>query len=185
MLEKKIEELGEYFDGILKLKDKHTAVRVIIPENWKIYNKDNGSGLIRAVKVADNNITKVLFIGNDEVKLTDIMDFAKQVIMNNIENEVKKELFQTKVTELAEIFDNNQLSTLENLVFKFEKPKKLKSSKTEDVDLFIEKTPAEEQSKSEATKHDKIEIADDMNDDIDSKISKAIALAQSKKNNIC
>lgn len=127
MLEKKIEELGSYFDSMFKLPEGNNGIKVIIPENWKIYGVETDEYAISVQPIIENNIKKIRFVGSLNVKIGTIIDFANQVILNNIENEKKKELFQLRVKELANIFDNNRLSKLETLGFKFEKNKKQKS----------------------------------------------------------
>lgn len=177
MLEKKIEELGNYFDGLFRLKDGYNGVRVIIPSNWAVYGKDVDDCTISPVKVNDNNIEKVLFIGNKNVKVTEIMDFAKQVITSNIENERKRQLFNTKVAELAGIFDNNNLSKLENIAFKFEKSKKNKLAKQETEGL----NNTENEIESDVT-DDETKSIDIIDENVESKINSAILKAQNKMN---
>jgi hypothetical protein len=125
-LESRIELLGAYFDGILRLPEDHNGVRIIVPNDWVMYEKVSDNYNIIPMSVFDNNISKILFIGDKNATILDIMDFAYEVIMNNIENENKKELFELKVKELASLFDANHLCKLKNLVFKFEKSKKIK-----------------------------------------------------------
>lgn len=129
MLEKRIQELGNYFDGIFPLKEGYTGIRIIIPNNWTVYEKKTSAYNITVANAIDNGIKKTIFIGDPNAKITDIMDFVKEVITRNLENEAKKTLFKSKVNELATIFDNNNLSLLENIVFKFEKPRKVKKTK--------------------------------------------------------
>lgn len=130
MLEKKIEALGTYFDGMFRLPEGYNGVRVVIPDNWKVYNKKTDDYTITPQAIIDNNTRKMMFVGSPSAKVGDIMDFVYQVILNNIENEKKKQLFQSRIKELGDIFDNNQLSMLETLVFKFEKIKKSKKEMT-------------------------------------------------------
>lgn len=128
MLEKKIELLGEYFDGMFRLPKEQNGVRVIIPSNWKTYSKETEEYTIEpnVSEVINNDYVKIIFVGTPKAKINDIMDFIHKVIMDNVENEKKTELFQIKIKELASVFDSNQLSKLELLVFKFEKQKKSK-----------------------------------------------------------
>lgn len=176
MLEKKIEELGIYFDGIFRLKDGYNGVRVIIPETWATYEKKTDELLIQPVKVYDDNRQKTLFVGNEKAKLTDIMDFAKEVILNNLENESKKQLFKKKVEELALVFDTNQLSTLQNLVFKFEKSKKVKKEK----ELETEEITLDKNSDDTNVPEIKKEVVVETEVDIEDKVNAAILKAQKK-----
>ena len=112
MLEKKILELEGYFDGMFPLKDGYNGIRVIIPNEWMVYDKKTPEYSITIVNVMDNKIKKTLFVGDQNAKITDIMDFVKEIITRNLENEAKKLLFKSKVSELAKIFDRNNLSFL-------------------------------------------------------------------------
>ena len=127
MLEKKIEQLGVYFDGMFRLDINKLGVRVIFPEGWKSSDKKTDDFIIKHYQVIDNGIKKVLFVG-EGTTFDIILDFIYEVIINNLENEKKTKLFQNKVLELAELFDSNRLSKVETLVFKFEKIKKEKKS---------------------------------------------------------
>jgi len=154
MLEKRIEELGGYLDSWFRNEKGNNAIRVLIPENWAIYGKKTEEYTISAKKIRHNGAIKAQFDGSENVKLVDIMELATQVIMNNLENESKKQLFQVKLKELADIFDANRLATLQNLIFKFEKPKKDKKLK-EDIDggeneeEKIEEVPVEKPTETE------------------------------------
>lgn len=142
MLEKKLDELGKYFDGMFRLPNGYNGVRIIIPNTWSMYDKITNEFEIKSNKLIDNGVTKILFVGNDKAKLTDIIDFAIEVISNNLEREVKKELFNSKVIEMAKIFDTNKLSTLQTLVFKFEKIKKnkVKEDDSKIIESIIDET---------------------------------------------
>lgn len=130
MLEKKIKLLGEYFDGMFRLPQEYNGVRVVIPSTWKAYPKETEEYTIEPniSEVINNDYVKMTFIGTPKATINDIMDFTYKIITDNLENEKKKEFFQIKLKELAELFDSNQLSKLETLVFKFEKPKKNKKN---------------------------------------------------------
>lgn len=121
MLEKKIDELGEYFDSILRLADGYNGVRVIIPRNWTLYAREIEGVSITPVEVVDNGLNKVIFVAEPSVKVVEIMDFVKEVIQNNQQGEAKKILFDAKMNELSEIFKTNPISKLETLTFKFQK----------------------------------------------------------------
>jgi|ERR1035437_8687607 hypothetical protein len=149
MLEDKIVKLDTYLDSWFRNEHGNNAIRVLIPETWVIYGKKNDEYSITAKKVRHNGAVKAQFDGSDNLSLEDIMEFAIQVIMNNIENESKKNLFQVKLKELADIFDANQLAMLENLVFKFEKPKKEKKTKGDIEEEKIEEVPEEIETEEE------------------------------------
>lgn len=138
MLEKKIEGLGQYYDAILKIKDDFNGVRVIIPENWVTYAKKTDDYTITPVKVNDNNIIKTVFVGDNNVKFGDIIDFVQEVILKNVENEAKKHLFRVKTAELANLFDTNNLSKLETMVFSFGKRKSKKKIEIDKSNIVLD-----------------------------------------------
>lgn len=129
MLEQKIEALGGYFDGMFRLPEGYNGVRICIPENWIVYEEKNDEFTITPTVVNDNNTRKMMLIGSPKAKIIDIMNFAYKIIVSNLENEKKKQLFQVRLKELANIFDNNELSKLETLVFSFGKVNESKPNK--------------------------------------------------------
>lgn len=141
MLEKKIEALGSYFDGMFRLPEGYNGVRICMPENWVVYEEKTNEFTITPKVVIDNNIRKMMFIGSPEAKIIDIMNFAYKVIIGNLENEKKKQLFQIRVKELGNIFDNNELSKLETLIFSFEKTKKSKKETKSTITTDEEESP--------------------------------------------
>lgn len=150
MLEKKIEQLGAYFDGMFRIDNTRVGVRVVIPDEWKSYDKKTDNYMIINYKINDNGINKILFVGNNNSSFEDVIDFVFEVITNNLENEKKKKLFNIKYLELAKIFDSNRLAKLENLIFKFEKNKKIKNNtEITEVDSLEEKQLEEKQLEEE------------------------------------
>jgi hypothetical protein len=128
MLEKKIEELGKYFDGIFKLQGDLNCVKIIIPDKWKLYSKKTEEYTIES-KVTErvgNDKVKIMLVGTSNASIIDLINFASEFISTNVEMGKKTELFNIKVHELASVFDSNRLSKLQNITFKFEKPKKVK-----------------------------------------------------------
>lgn len=143
MLEKKIELLGEYFDGMFRLPQNYNGVRVIIPSTWKAGTKETDEYTIEpnVSEIVNNDYVKMIFVGTPKATVNDIMDYTYKVIVDNLEIEKKKEFFQIKLKELVNLFDANQLSKLETLVFKFEKPKKVKKEKEnskEPIEITVE-----------------------------------------------
>lgn len=123
MLEKKIEILSSYFDGIIPLKDGYKSVRIVIPSSWNTYEKKIGELSIHPVveaKVSGTNDVKLALVGEPGIDLGEIMDFAHQLILHNLEKESKNVLFNKKIDELRVLFNENNLSKLERLSFKFE-----------------------------------------------------------------
>lgn len=135
MIEKKIEQLGSNFDGIFKLPQDYTGVSIIIPENWHYKSFENAEYLIepKLISKLENGFVKIMFIGSPKATITNILDYANSEIRNNLENDSKNKLFQLKIEELKKLFDENQLSKLENLVFKFDKKNKKKEVSVNNV----------------------------------------------------
>jgi len=126
MLEEKIEKLGEYYDGMFPLSEKGwNGVRVKLPNNWVLKEKDEDNILIVPKKEGE----KTVFCGNPTTKLVDIFDFIIEIIDFNMESQNKVLLYKQKVEELKELFNNNSLAKLETLIFTFEKGKKNNTNK--------------------------------------------------------
>lgn len=143
MLENKIEAIKPYFDGWFILEESKNGIRTILPKEWVIYGKKTEKVNITPRRDYDNNTNKVMFIGDQNTKIVDIVEFIEEIVLNNIENEAKKQLFAEKIEELASVFDSNKLTLLKTLVFKFEKHKKNKKI-VEKVDEAIDTSKTEE-----------------------------------------
>jgi hypothetical protein len=124
MLDKKIEELGDYFISLEKFNGNYIGIKVKLPENWVIFEKvkdekkENDYSIVPVKKQEDGG--RITFVGDPNSKASDVIDFIKKIIKSNSENEEKKSLFNKKVKELGSIFDNNELSYLKNLIFDFQ-----------------------------------------------------------------
>lgn len=130
MLEKKIEEISEYFTGIYKNNDGDFCVEILFPKKWKVWGKkdDDGSIAISARNVSsvgDNN--KIVFSSKKHTH-SNIIDFILQIKMQNEEIEVKKVFFEEKLKELVNIIDSNPISKLRNLSFSFTKKRNEKTN---------------------------------------------------------
>ena len=136
MLEKKIETLGQYFDGMFRIDNDNIGVRTIFPQNWKSYSKKADKYTITAYPFIEDNTNKILFVSQSSTtSFENIIDFIQEVIITNTENEKKIELFNEKYKELAKVFDENRLSKLETLVFKFGKKKSVIEKQSKNVEI--------------------------------------------------
>ena len=133
MLEKKIDKLGKYFNGIEKYEEGFSGVKINVCDGWTVYGKKTENYEITPCR-DKNELNKYILVGTPNASVGEIMDFAYEIIMNNLERESKLSLFNVKIKELGKIFDENTLASLQNLVFKFEKPKKIKKNEAQAID---------------------------------------------------
>lgn len=149
MLEKKIEEISEYFEGISKFEDGYLGIKTKFPSTWVVKEKTFKTYSIIPVCQTLNDKLEVTFVGDKNCKLVDIIDYIKHTITNNIENDSKSILFDEKLKDLVELFDEHNLAELKTLTFKFDKKQKKSSKKVE-----IENTNNDESNKEESNKEE-------------------------------
>lgn len=125
MLEKKIQEIGEYFVGFYKTKENLSVVSVSIPLTWKVWGKKNESGNMiitpKLSKQTQGDNVQTINFSSGELTHSEIMEFIILIKNQNIEIEAKKILYKEKIEELAKIFDTTPLSKLRNITFKLGK----------------------------------------------------------------
>lgn len=112
-----------YLQSVRKLKN-YLSIDVNFPNTWKLpkkYVPDNS--------VVENESTLkdhrcFSFVSAFEEKLVeDMLINLNGVIKYNKEREEKERLFETKVTELKQIFDKQNLENLKNLSFELTEKK--------------------------------------------------------------
>ena len=117
MLEEKLKKIDEYFISLSK-KGDYNGLEVSFPANWEIKEFEDleGDKLIETHLQGDGS---VIFIGNENVSLIELVEFVDLTAITNRENETKELLLDNKIKELREIFKVKRLSELENIKFIF------------------------------------------------------------------
>lgn len=114
-----IKTLRPYFFSLREIKG-NVSLDLRLPITWK-YESISQIYKTLQVKVQDKNEKDVLvsFIGvANEDGYGTVFRCANDVVEKNIEEEKKRELFEKKVREMREMFENMALDQLENLNFK-------------------------------------------------------------------
>jgi hypothetical protein len=101
-----------------------------IPEGVEILQNDNGDGTKITSFVCENNTQLIN-------KLENIVD---AIIKTNIEREEKERLFKSKVQELKNIFENENLESLKGLKFDIEQLTKLIENESKELTDEITET---------------------------------------------
>lgn len=135
MLEKQIKEIQDYFKGI-EITNDTIIIKVLFKDKWIVMPRKDD--LIKVAHSNDNKNEWYLYANYNEVTIDEMFTYIKAIIDVNISASLKMELFNQKVTELKELFANNELNILQTLTFKMKKPKTVKS--TQNVTI-IEKEP--------------------------------------------
>jgi len=116
---KNIEPIFDYLVSIRKLEN-YISIDVRFNENWKILKRFIVNG--ECVHQESNSESKLFsFVTKfDEVELNNIIDSISNIIKYNKEIEEKNRLFEQKVNELKDIFEKQNLNSLQLLDFKLD-----------------------------------------------------------------
>ena len=116
-LYKEFSTLLPYIQSVRKIKN-YLSFDVSFPKTWKLPKK-----YVQEDKVIEQNSTvpeERLFCFISELTEDSIENTSsnlQSIIKYNLEKEEKEKLFESKVTELKEIFDKQNLKNLKSLMF--------------------------------------------------------------------
>lgn len=113
-INERIRKIGKYF-RLFNMTDEGSYVLVQFDSKWVVPTDCSDIVTIRAEKGS-----KYYFIADASVDLDVIFDVIDEVILLNKEAMEKNNLFLEKISELKEIFETTELSTLKKLTFVFE-----------------------------------------------------------------
>lgn len=132
-LQKRIEKIKEYFyDMKMSTEDNIVYVQTKFPSNWTISELLEDNFNVRGVDSKKG--TQIFFteISNGFERVFDAIDYTVQMNVSALE---RLDLFRTKIEELKELFDNEDIDKLKRLEFTFKKSEKKRTKKTKEVDL--------------------------------------------------
>jgi hypothetical protein len=132
-LQKRIENIKNYFyDMKMSTEDGIVYIQTRFPSNWTISELLEDNFKVRGVDTKKG--TQIFFteINNGFEKVFDAIDYTIQMNISALE---RLDLFRTKIDELKELFDNEDIEKLKRLEFTFKKPEKKRTKKTKEVDL--------------------------------------------------
>ena len=115
--------INPYLQSIRKLKN-YLSVDVNFPNTWKLPKKYVPENSVIENETSIKDFRSFSFVSVFEEKLVEEMLInLNGVIKFNKEREEKEKLFETKVSELKQIFDKQNLENLKNLSFELTEKK--------------------------------------------------------------
>ena len=127
-IKERIERLGIYFNSMnVAAENNIIYVRVQFPKGWGCSELTEHNFNVTAV--TDEIPGYFYFFANMEVGFDKIFDAIEYNIQFNEEAQTKVTLLREKIEELKNIFENEDISVLKTLVFKYKK-KKVKTTAT-------------------------------------------------------
>ena len=134
-----ISKVNKYLKSVRVLKN-YVSFDMIFPETWSTVKKfPEGIEIIQN----ENNDGKMItsFVCENKNNLIDSLEKTMDIfIKNNIEREEKEKLFKSKVQELKNIFEKENLENLKGLKFDVEELTKLLENEQEEVSVGDAKT---------------------------------------------
>lgn len=107
MLEEKLDKLKDTWCSIERADGKF-IVSAQFPENYNVYDSEDNR-----IKVVDDrkNSKRFWYIASDStVSLIEVIDFIEATVNANIEAIKRAMLYETKMKELQELFNNDKMS---------------------------------------------------------------------------
>lgn len=106
------------------------VVNITFPHGWTILESDDAE--VRITQ-SETKTGEYFFYSDITVEFERLFKVIENIIEFNFDAINKKKLFTLKVDELVNLFDSNDLETLETLVFTFKKKKKVPKKRKEKV----------------------------------------------------
>jgi hypothetical protein len=120
---KEFNDLYPYIQSIRKLKN-YLSFDMSFPKSWKLPKKYIKEESVLENESPDKNQRLISFVSQFEEKsINEIAENIKNIIKINKELEAKEKLFNDKVSELKNLFEKQNLQSLNELKFEFS-PKK-------------------------------------------------------------
>jgi len=120
---KEFNDLYPYIQSIRKLKN-YLSFDMSFPKSWKLPKKYIKEDSVLENESTDKNQRLISFVSQFEEKsINQIAENIKNIIKFNKELEAKEKLFNDKVSELKNLFEKQNLQSLNELKFEFS-PKK-------------------------------------------------------------
>jgi len=120
---KEFNDLYPYIQSVRKLKN-YLSFDMAFPRSWKLPKKYVKEDSVLENESTDKNQRLISFVSEFEEKsINQIAENIKNIIKFNKELEAKEKLFNHKVNELKNLFEKQNLQSLNELKFEFS-PKK-------------------------------------------------------------
>jgi hypothetical protein len=128
-----IEKLGKYLHSVRILKN-YVSFDLTFPTSWILLKNYPESLEVMQNEGKDGlQITSFVII-NDREKIDKLENIVDEIIKTNIEREEKEKLFKSKVRELQNIFEKENLENLKGLKFDIEELHKFMNNGHSEID---------------------------------------------------
>jgi ATP-dependent Lon protease len=116
---KEIAELRPYFFSIREFNSTEVSLDVKLPLLWEVSLDVTGHPNMRFKEQDRNDVTKLMSFVNEKTEqgYIELFKRVKGIITYNLEKERKERLLEEKINELKKIFQEKDLTSLENLKF--------------------------------------------------------------------
>jgi len=115
--------INPYLQGVRKLKN-YLSIDINFPTTWKLPKKYVTENSVVENESSIKDFRSFSFVSVFEEKsVEDLLINLNGVIKYNKEREEKEKLFESKVVELKQIFDKQNLENLKNLSFELTEKK--------------------------------------------------------------
>lgn len=137
-LQERIKKIEHYFKGMEIVNDT-VIIKVLYGNKWGAYpSQDDHIKVAKSEELANQWF---YYADYTHTVIDEIFDLIDETIDMNLSAIERLELFNTKNSELRELFVNEPLSKLKTLTFTFHEPKKTKKKKTKKENEEINQTP--------------------------------------------
>ena len=120
-----LKDVFPYLISISKL-ESYVSIDIEIPESWKLLKKYIDEKSVVEQKSTKNGFRFLSFASEfSEITLEELFNNILGLIKYNKEREDKEKLFEDKVLELKNFFEQKNLNDLKDLQFNIKKPFKI------------------------------------------------------------
>lgn len=116
-INERIDSIGEYFK-LFTITKNITYVLVTLPKNW-VVDSSYADGEV-TVKADNKSKDSYYFVSSYDSGIDIVFDTLEAVINANLEIMAKNRLFQDKINELKDLFENENIDRLNTLSFNME-----------------------------------------------------------------
>lgn len=112
-----ISQIIPYLQSIRKI-EKYLSIDVLFPEKWKLPKVYVDESKVIEQKTSSTGVRSFSFVSelNSEI-FSEVKNNIVNIIEYNLEREEKDKLFKEKVNALKQVFENESLNNLQNLIF--------------------------------------------------------------------
>jgi len=114
-----IEKTTNYLNSVRIVKN-YVSFDLIFPNSWRLLKKYPDNLEVLQNEGKDGKIVTSFVVINESEKIDLVETIIDEIVKTNIEREEKEKLFKSKVRELQNIFEKENLENLKGLKFDIE-----------------------------------------------------------------